>query len=53
MIGDREHDMIGARKNNMLACGVLYGYGSEDELIKAGAFFIVKTPIELLRFGDY
>ncbi|MEI6054881.1 MAG: HAD hydrolase-like protein [Lentisphaerota bacterium] len=51
MIGDREHDMIGAKTNNMLACGVLYGYGSEKELTKAGASFIGKTPKDLLRFG--
>lgn len=50
MIGDREHDIIGAKKNNMSACGVLYGYGSEEELSKAGACFIAKTPKDLLRF---
>jgi len=37
MIGDRSHDIIGAKKNDMAAVGVLYGYGSERELIEAGA----------------
>ena len=29
MIGDRSHDVVGARTNGMTAIGVLYGYGSE------------------------
>ena len=37
MIGDRSHDMIGARNNRMTALGVLYGYGSKAELVGAGA----------------
>lgn len=37
MIGDREHDVIGAHKNDIPAIGVLFGYGNEDELKMAGA----------------
>jgi phosphoglycolate phosphatase len=48
MIGDRSHDMIGARNNGMTAVGVLYGYGSEDELVAAGAHRISATTGELL-----
>jgi phosphoglycolate phosphatase len=48
MIGDRMYDMIGARKNEMTAVGVLYGYGDRDELIAAGAHHISATPLELL-----
>jgi len=48
MIGDRSHDMIGARRNGMTAIGVLYGYGSEDELAKAGANQICMTPAGVL-----
>ena len=33
MIGDRSHDMVGAKNNGMKGIGVLYGYGSRDELI--------------------
>ena len=44
MIGDRSHDIIGAKKNGMAAIGVLYGYGSERELIEAGASQICATP---------
>jgi len=48
MVGDRSHDMIGARRNEMMAVGVLYGYGSKDELVKAGAHHLSPTPPELL-----
>ena len=48
MIGDRSHDIIGAKKNGMAAVGVLYGYGSEHELIEAGASHICATPRAVL-----
>ena len=48
MIGDRSHDIIGAKKNDMAAVGVLYGYGSEHELIEAGANHICATPRAVL-----
>jgi len=44
MIGDRSHDMVGARNNGMTAVGVLYGYGSEAELVDAGAHHVCATP---------
>src|SRR3954470_18121772 len=37
MIGDRSHDMTGATNNGMQRIGVLYGYGSREELLEAGA----------------
>ena len=43
MIGDRSHDMIGARANGMTAVGVLYGYGSREELLGAGAHQLSAT----------
>jgi phosphoglycolate phosphatase len=48
MIGDRSHDMIGARNNGMTAVGVLYGYGSKEELLGAGAHHLSATPLGLL-----
>jgi phosphoglycolate phosphatase len=48
MIGDRSHDMIGARNNGMTAVGVLYGYGSKQELVDAGAHRVCPTPQDLL-----
>jgi phosphoglycolate phosphatase len=52
MIGDRRHDMIGARNNSMTAIGVLYGYGSETELIEAGAHQICGSPQALSMIVD-
>lgn len=43
MVGDREHDILGAKENGLDSMGVLYGYGSEEELCKAGADYIVET----------
>jgi phosphoglycolate phosphatase len=40
--------MIGARNNGMTAVGVLYGYGSRNELVAAGAHRISATTGELL-----
>ena len=45
MIGDRSHDIRAARLNGARSIGVLWGYGSHDEL--AGADAIVRTPAEL------
>lgn len=43
MVGDREHDILGARKNGLFSVGVLYGYGDREELASAGADVIVET----------
>jgi phosphoglycolate phosphatase len=47
MIGDRKHDVIGAANNGMPTIGVLYGYGSREELTKAGAAHLCKSPGEI------
>ena len=47
MIGDRHHDVRAAHANGARAIGVLWGYGSEDEL--AGADALVRTPSELVE----
>lgn len=49
MIGDREHDIIGAHQANIRSVGVRWGYGSFEELNNAGADFICKTAEELER----
>lgn len=43
MIGDRRHDVLGAQKNGIDCVGVLYGYGSREELEGAGAIAIAET----------
>lgn len=47
MVGDREHDVIGARRHGIETVGVLWGYGSAEELTAAGATALATTPIEL------
>jgi phosphoglycolate phosphatase len=48
MIGDREHDIIGAIENGIRGFGVLWGYGTKDELKNSGAHAFFKTPRELI-----
>lgn len=47
MIGDREHDIFGAKKIGTDSIGVLYGYGSREELENAGATHIAASPDEI------
>lgn len=49
MIGDRRHDIAGARTAGMDSCGVLWGYGDREELAAAGATHIVASPDEMNR----
>ena len=50
MIGDREHDIIGANKCCVASVGVTYGYGSREELEAAGAGHIVDSVEELAKY---
>lgn len=47
MIGDRKHDILGAKKIGLKSCGVLFGYGSRKELEEAGADFISENVSRL------
>lgn len=47
MVGDREHDILGARECHISALGVLYGYGDRTELENAGADWIVDMPLRI------
>lgn len=47
MIGDRHHDIEGAKKFSMKSIGVTYGFGDLDELQTAGADYIAHSPEEL------
>lgn len=49
MVGDREHDMIGAGKNGVSALGVTYGYGTREELHRSGACMICDHPSQLVE----
>ena len=50
MIGDRLHDINGAKTVGIDSIGVSYGYGSVDELHQAGATHVISSPKELLSF---
>jgi len=47
MIGDRKHDILGAKKTGLESLGVLYGYGDRAELEAAGADRIAEDVNEL------
>lgn len=50
MVGDKEHDVFGARKTGLKCLAVSYGYGSEEELKNANPLKIVDSAQEVLNF---
>lgn len=52
MIGDREHDVIGAKTVGIASIGVLFGFGSREELEKAGAGWLAERPGDILRLVE-
>jgi phosphoglycolate phosphatase len=50
MIGDRVHDVEGARRNGLGAVAVSWGYGTPEELAAARPDAIVATMAELVAF---
>jgi phosphoglycolate phosphatase len=49
MVGDRKHDLIGARLQGLAAIGVSYGYGSMEELENENPLAIADSPEDLLK----
>ncbi|MBR4183981.1 MAG: HAD-IA family hydrolase [Lachnospiraceae bacterium] len=49
MVGDRHFDVDSAVELGLDSVGVLYGYGSRDELEKAGATYIAGSPRDILK----
>lgn len=47
MIGDRKYDVLGAQKIGVDSIGVLYGYGSLEELKEANPNYIIENIEEL------
>ena len=47
MVGDREHDIIGANECGIESVGVYFGYAAPGELEAAGATYIVSSMGEL------
>ena len=48
MVGDREHDILGARRHGIETVAVEYGYGSEHELNLAATKYKIKSFKQLL-----
>ena len=49
MVGDRHHDIDGAKANSIRSIGILFGYGDRTELEKAGADVICATVSDLQK----
>lgn len=47
MVGDRSFDILGAKANDLISVGVLYGYGEQSELDGAGADYLVEKVHDL------
>ena len=47
MVGDRKHDIEGAKAHQMDSVGVLHGFGSKKELAEAGATYILNQLVDL------
>lgn len=52
MVGDREHDVLAANEVGLDSIGVLYGYGSREELTAAGATYLAATPADVKAFTE-
>ena len=52
MVGDKEHDVLGARAAGLDCVAVAYGYGTQEELTEANPLKIVDSVDELLHFFD-
>lgn len=50
MIGDRHHDIEGAKEIGIDSMGILYGYGTREELEKAGADYIAEKASDILKY---
>lgn len=48
MVGDRDHDVLGAMHNGIPCIGVRWGYGSDQELLRAGAVALADSPLDVV-----
>lgn len=48
MVGDRNHDVVGAMHHGITCIGVTWGYGSIPELLGAGAVALADSPAEVV-----
>lgn len=52
MVGDKEHDVLGARKAGLECLAVSYGYGTMEELTEARPLQIAASADEVLDFFE-
>ena len=50
MVGDRKHDILGAKENGLPCIAVLYGYGNKTEFEEAGADVIIEDIPAFLEY---
>lgn len=50
MIGDRKYDLLGAASFGIDAMGVLYGYGSAEELSRCPHVYLASDPSDVLAY---
>lgn len=50
MVGDRKHDVLGAKQNQIAVAAIAYGYGSQEELREARPDYLFGTVRELHDF---
>ena len=51
MIGDMDIDIAAGKSAGVFTCGVIYGIGREEDVIKAGPDFIIKELSELKKIA--
>lgn len=52
MVGDRKHDIIGAKQCQIKALGVYYGFAPEGEMEAVGADYIIHSVADYYEFFD-
>jgi phosphoglycolate phosphatase len=53
MIGDRDIDLVAARRNGLASAGVLWGYGSRLELTRENPTHLFEEPGQLVELADW
>ena len=49
MVGDRKHDVLGAKEHNIETIGVLYGFGSIEEFEEVNCKYVVSKALDILE----
>jgi phosphoglycolate phosphatase len=50
MVGDKEHDVFGAREAGMNCVAVTWGYGTAEELAESQPMLTVDNPDQLVKY---